>query len=117
LLSVDASCTGCHVCVTVCPTAALWAEDDDERFELGFAPLACTGCNLCVELCPPGAMQRTDAAEYVNSVPITLFAGPLNHCTRCHASFIGDGKLCPACAFRRAHPFGSRPRPHSSTQN
>lgn len=111
MLTAGASCTACQVCATVCPTGALWFEAEEGAFELGFAPLTCTECGLCVELCAPEALQFADAAAYAEAQPVVLLAGSVRECKRCHALFVGEGPLCPACAFRRANPFGSRPRP------
>jgi len=47
----DAICTGCGICVEVCPQAAIEvntiAEVDAER---------CTGCGICVQHCPNQAL-------------------------------------------------------------
>lgn len=111
LFAASAACTACQVCATVCPTGALWFEAVEGVFELGFAPLACTECGLCVELCAPGALQPVKAVAYAEAQPVVLLSGSVRECNRCHALYVGEGPLCPACAFRREHPFGSRPRP------
>lgn len=111
LFTASTACTACQVCATICPTGALWFEATEGAFELGFAPLACTACGLCVELCAPGALQPAAPVAYAEAQPEVLIDGPVRTCNRCRAIFVGEGSLCPACAFRREHPFGSRPRP------
>ncbi len=46
-------CTHCGVCVSICPTQALF-RDKDNMVE--FDPSKCVGCELCVRACPPRAM-------------------------------------------------------------
>jgi len=47
-------CTGCEVCVQVCPVDCITIEDSDLNFN-GIAEIdgeICTGCNLCAIDCP-----------------------------------------------------------------
>jgi ferredoxin len=157
VFAVAASCTGCGLCATVCPTGALQLDSSPgtpaanaasggstapaanavsaasggsstpaantaapnaptapgapATFRLVYAPLACTDCGLCTQLCAPGALQRTAAVDYAGAEPWILYEAQASHCTRCHAPFIGPGPLCPPCAFRRAHPAATLPRP------
>jgi ferredoxin len=46
-------CTGCGLCISLCPTAALAAQN--ERAVLA-APERCTYCRACEESCPEGAI-------------------------------------------------------------
>jgi ferredoxin len=110
-LTVDSSCTACQLCATICPTDALTFAAEDGIFSLDFAPLACTNCGLCMELCAPQAIHPAEPIAYGESVPRSLISGEVKTCARCHATFAGPGDLCPTCAYRRRHPFGSVPRP------
>ena len=46
-------CTGCGVCVEVCPVGAIVLVDDKARVDEEL----CTGCGACVDVCPEGAIQ------------------------------------------------------------
>ncbi len=55
----DDECTGCGVCVDVCPVQALTLVDDVAHVDLEW----CIGCGVCVPRCPTGAAglrPRTD---------------------------------------------------------
>jgi ferredoxin len=55
---VNANCTLCQVCETVCPTNALHRETlEDDTHELTLELAACTGCDACVKSCPTHAMR------------------------------------------------------------
>ena len=45
-------CTGCGLCVEVCPVEAIRMEGDVAVVD----PKACTGCGTCVDECPNGAI-------------------------------------------------------------
>jgi len=46
-------CSGCGLCVTVCPFKARWI-DEERKIAIVDEPL-CQGCGTCVALCPNGA--------------------------------------------------------------
>jgi formate hydrogenlyase subunit 6/NADH:ubiquinone oxidoreductase subunit I len=55
---VNANCTLCQVCETVCPTSALHRETlEDDTHELTLELANCTGCDACVKSCPTHAMR------------------------------------------------------------
>jgi ferredoxin len=55
---VNANCTLCQVCETVCPTNALQRETlEDGTHELTLELANCTGCDACVKSCPTHAMR------------------------------------------------------------
>ena len=47
-------CTGCGLCVEVCPTRCLTMGLRHPRLA---RPAACVSCALCVEVCPAGALR------------------------------------------------------------
>jgi NAD-dependent dihydropyrimidine dehydrogenase PreA subunit len=55
LTDADA-CTGCGICVDVCPRSAIELDDLPKIHED-----LCTGCGECVEACPRGAMTLVAA--------------------------------------------------------
>jgi len=50
----DDRCTHCGVCITVCPTEALYMDKDSMK--VVFDSEKCIACELCVKACPPRAM-------------------------------------------------------------
>jgi NAD-dependent dihydropyrimidine dehydrogenase PreA subunit len=62
MITIDkACCTGCGVCLDLCPQEAIVLEADraEIRQEL------CVGCGICIGACPQGAIQEADL------VPVT----------------------------------------------
>ncbi len=57
----DELCLMCGACTGVCPTQALYI--DQETREVVFDPDNCKGCGLCVAVCPVRAMEIRFAAE------------------------------------------------------
>jgi ferredoxin len=50
----DERCTQCGMCVSICPTGALFKNAENNLVE--FDPDKCIACELCVKACPPRAM-------------------------------------------------------------
>ncbi|NQT21968.1 MAG: 4Fe-4S binding protein [Candidatus Omnitrophica bacterium] len=48
-------CSHCGVCVTMCPTEALYLDQNTQK--VIFDPEKCIACELCVRACPPRAMK------------------------------------------------------------
>ena len=47
-------CTGCHLCVDICPTSALTQIAGKARLEY---PSKCTYCTACEDICPEDAIE------------------------------------------------------------
>lgn len=52
---IDARCTHCGVCISVCPTEALVINKDTMKVD--FDASKCIACELCVKTCPVRAME------------------------------------------------------------
>jgi ferredoxin len=112
-------CTASGVCVRACPEDALSLRPGGGSTELRFDPGRCSGCSLCIEICERNALSAGGHVAWsavLHSSPIVLARITTTRCRRCRAEFHpeDDGAtLCPVCAFRTAHPFGSAlpPRP------
>lgn len=59
-----ARCTGCGVCVEVCPVEAITLVDSKARVDQE----ACTGCGICVNECAVDAIQPVLQGELVPAV-------------------------------------------------
>ena len=66
-VNIASRCTGCQLCVTVCPNHVLRPSGNLENFmhpvasyERGYCRPECTKCS---EVCPTGAIQKIDLAE------------------------------------------------------
>lgn len=46
------TCTGCNICVLLCPSGCLTSREKDGHFKLLADPLRCMDCKRCVEACP-----------------------------------------------------------------
>lgn len=107
-LTVDGDCSACQVCVRICPTRALVMEVGRKTFRLSLDAAYCTGCGLCTAGCPENVLYVDTQAEPDTTAMTMLTVGEIRECKRCKTIFSGGSDLCPACAFRRKNPFGSR---------
>ncbi len=118
-LEVRDNCTACGVCARICPTGALTFQAGTSDFRLNWSASACTDCGMCLDVCQQDALRRAGTPtvdELVASEAVSLRAGALRECVRCHAKYAGNsgGRLCPTCHFRKSNPFGSRRPPRLS---
>lgn len=119
-LQVNA-CNVCGVCVAACPHQALSLTPDPEDANLLTLTqdlARCEADGTCLKLCPPHALAvqgHPTWAEIHNNATRTLAAVKTKVCPACHNRFPATaGELCPLCAFRQDHPFGSAMPMHSS---
>ena len=54
---ITETCINCGSCIGVCPTDALFF---DENNEVGFNKTLCTDCGLCVDVCPLGLLKMRE---------------------------------------------------------
>ncbi len=98
-------CSGCGLCVRVCPTGALTFDADDEHFSLTTQVPACIGCSVCVIACPEEAVTLTkhwNPAAWLDPEPVDLVDGELTPCEECGVataahSIEGAAVLCYVC--------------------
>ena len=57
----DDLCSGCGICVGVCPYEASKLETSEERLKSVIDELKCKRCGVCVSVCPSGARTIQDA--------------------------------------------------------
>ena len=51
-------CSGCEICMSVCPYGAISIETRDDGRVAKVDELLCKGCGACAAACPSGAMQQ-----------------------------------------------------------
>jgi ferredoxin len=51
----DDLCTHCGMCISICPTKALWL--DPKTGKVAFTEEKCVACGVCIDACPPRAME------------------------------------------------------------
>lgn len=109
-------CVACGVCVAACAHGALAIVDEDGTALLRQLPDRCRADQACVRLCPSGALSVTgelsvlDLARTGSAAPATVELARVEvaRCQRCGTRHpVAEGELCPPCAFRAEHPFGS----------
>jgi formate hydrogenlyase subunit 6/NADH:ubiquinone oxidoreductase subunit I len=102
-LAIDDSCSGCNLCVRICPTDALTASVEGSRYSLEFLEPDCIGCDLCAMVCPEKAIEirsTLSPAHMVRSTPVPLVTGRLVPCKKCGAPIrerAGETPLCHIC--------------------
>ena len=66
----DALCTGCGICVDICPNNAIQVLNDIACIDQGL----CQECESCLEICPQGAIVQVqdpvDVEEKIQSQPV-----------------------------------------------
>jgi Fe-S-cluster-containing hydrogenase component 2 len=122
-----ARCTGCGVCVEVCPVEAIALVDGKARID----EETCTGCRACVDACPEEAIQPVVQGELVPAperpVPTTYQPSPLAETAGAAAVAAGVGLLAKAAGAlvravgrwltQRPAPTGLSPRQRSAAAN
>ena len=55
IIKDDKKCTNCTLCVSLCPTQALYIKDR-KTMKVGFDPEKCVACEACIPVCPYKAL-------------------------------------------------------------
>lgn len=102
-VNIASRCTGCQLCVSVCPNHVLRPSGNIENFmhpvasyERGYCRPECTKCS---EVCPTGAIQKIDVAEK-SSIQIGRATWIKENCVP-----LTDGVACGNC--ERHCPVGA----------
>jgi len=67
-------CSGCLVCVGMCPYNAISTKETDGRRIAFVNPVLCMGCGTCAAACPSGAMQQQGFKDKQVFAQIRAFA-------------------------------------------
>jgi ferredoxin len=97
----DATCTGCEMCATVCPSDALRSVPHDGLLRIEFEPASCTACGQCLDRCPePGALALegiVDVAE-LDLGRRTVVTHQLARCVKCGETVAPEAALARVTA-------------------
>lgn len=97
-------CTGCGICVKICPQNALTQIPKDSTNLLIYEPLKCVQCSRCVETCGPKAL-RFDYLSFSYKFltgRILLIESLVTYCKACGKQlfFRNENELCTVCASK-----------------
>lgn len=67
-------CSGCRVCVGMCPYNAISTKEVDGRSVASVNPILCAGCGTCAAACPSGAMQQKGFKDYQLLAQVRAFS-------------------------------------------
>jgi ferredoxin len=99
VISIDQeACTGCEMCATVCPSAAVESAGDAGKLELWFEPSLCTACGECVDRCPEDgaiSLRRAVDTRELRDGRRRLVAHEVARCVKC------GGSVAPKAALHR----------------
>ncbi|MEM3662550.1 MAG: 4Fe-4S binding protein, partial [Sulfolobales archaeon] len=68
-------CSGCRVCIGMCPYNAISLKQVDSRTIASVNPLLCAGCGTCAAACPSGAMQQRGFKDVQLIAQVRAFKG------------------------------------------
>src|SRR3990170_2297044 len=99
----DAACTGCGLCVKVCPYNALWMDGEGKGRKARVVAAACAGCGACSAECMFDAIEMrhfTDAQVYAQIDAATaehadrkVVTFACNWCSYAGADFAGVSRM------------------------
>lgn len=98
---VNHNCNGCNVCERICPTDALYWEDNGDVSQLIFEENACISCFKCLA-CPKQALSTSD--RLIGPSKKELITMSIGTCTGCGETFkkLNDGEgLCFLCTSKK----------------
>ena len=83
IIKIKDNCSGCGMCIIVCPTKTLSITMEGETFARSFTSGLCIDCRLCQTFCPKKAIIRSREQIKTPFTPITLAIGSVNECNCC----------------------------------
>ena len=117
MLNIDTEkCTGCGLCVKVCPFDAMHLVNEKAE-----ADEKCTLCGACVKVCPVDALyierKRVDPSKFIDYKGVWVWAEQINGQLRNVAlELLGKGRELadklgePLCAVLLGHKVGDLPK-------
>ncbi len=107
VLSPEA-CTLCGFCAQVCPTHALWVDEDEEMTRLRLVARHCIGCRKCEQVCDQQALSMRLAADSASGLSeendTVLRQSPRAICPGCGCTTVSTAELEAVAAMLETHP-------------
>lgn len=101
----ETACSGCRICVSVCPTEALGEVAGDDWYSLSFDASACTNCSLCEEACVEKAIEfeeQVALADLFDTEARSLAKVRVSSCPVCGETVPASADtVCMTCAKRQ----------------
>lgn len=70
-LSINSMCNSCDNCRAICPTDAIYCNENNKYF---IDSLPCTLCGICREVCPVNAVKMDEVDSYGYQEDILIFS-------------------------------------------
>jgi ferredoxin len=101
---IGEECTGCGICIEVCPAKAV---KESDLMVLFIAADLCTDCGKCADSCPLNAITaqrgivKAGGVEHIRKMPSDNNPGKSDQarCPKCGFSYSFDGRSCGHCGF------------------
>ncbi|MDU2066024.1 MAG: 4Fe-4S binding protein [Sporomusaceae bacterium] len=99
MLKIDQTCTGCGLCVKLCPEKALKILDFGQAIEILEETRKCYQCNLCIDSCPVQAL----AYDQATTEEVSLARIELPRCEQCGSVYqpVSTESVCLECRFQQ----------------
>lgn len=100
------ACTLCGFCAQVCPTQALWVDEDNEMTRLRLVASLCVGCRKCEQVCDQQALSMylsEDGVQLAESDAV-LRQSPRALCPGCGCATVSTAELAAVVAMLEEHP-------------
>lgn len=103
-VKITDNCNGCSVCESICPTDALYWQNEVSESKLYFSTQQCIGCKKC-SICPEKAIsfEQINLDKYLSGNPTELISYHTKQCIECGDSFRTNKsvEICSSCEGRR----------------
>lgn len=99
-VAASGDCRNHGVCAGLCPTGALFVDEDEETSRLLFDTTRCIACGQCAGSCPANAIRVDASGDGADGgQPVVLARHSQRTCFECGGVFAesGEAELCPAC--------------------
>lgn len=99
-IAIGDACSLCGFCAQVCPTRALWIDEDAQMTQLRLMTGLCVRCRKCERVCDEEALKMTGRS--MPPTAIVLRQSPRAICPGCGTATVSQAELT-AVATRLAH--------------
>jgi TorA maturation chaperone TorD/Fe-S-cluster-containing hydrogenase component 2 len=96
------ACTLCGFCAQVCPTRALWIDEDTQMTRLRLMTGLCVRCRQCERVCDEEALKMTGGS--MPPTAVVLRQSPRAICPGCDTATVSQAELTAVAARLGHHP-------------